>query len=469
MSADLASGASRRHVAVDLGASGGRVALGTVANGRLEVEILHRFAYAPVSLRGGLYWDVLAIWREILRGLALAGQVGGVESVGVNSWAVDYGLIDAEGNLLDGVHHYRSPRNTGVMEAKTEEIGREAIYAATGLQFLPFNTAYQLVAHRRDAPVVVATAADRLLMVPDLFHFWLSGERSHERTNASTTGLYDPHRKDWSPAMLGAFGVPESLLGPISEPGTTLGPLVPEIAEATRLTGTRVVLPATHDTASAVVAVPATGDDDWAYVSSGTWSLVGIEIPAPIVTPEALRTNLTNEAGLGGTTRLLKNLMGLWILQECRRAWGDVPFETLYAEAEKIEDAPTFDPDDARFLAPGLDMPDRVRALAGVSERGEIVRAILESLARRTAEILDVLERVSGREIRTVHVVGGGSQIDLLNRRIAERSGRTVVAGPVEATLIGNLLVQAQACGSICPGTIREIVRAGTASKRYAP
>ena len=341
-------------------------------------------------------------------------------------------------------------------------MGRDWLYEETGVQFLPFNTVYQLVAHRRDSPRLFA-AAERLLMLPDLLHYWLCGEMASERTIASTTQLYDPQRRDWSLPLMEALDIPRTLFGPLREPGTVLGPLSPAVAEATGLRNTKVVLPASHDTASAVAAVPAVGDD-WAYVSSGTWSLVGVETDAPFVNAQALAASLTNEAGVNGTTRLLKNVMGLWILQECRRAWGDVPFDVLYAEAEEYETGDflsiALDPDAPEFLAPGLDMPERVQhAMGRPMKRGEIVRAILEGLAQKTAEVVDSLEGVTGRTIRTIHVVGGGSQIDLLNCLIGYHTRRKVVAGPVEATLMGNLLVQAEACGSIAPGTIRDVVR----------
>ena len=465
-----------RHLAVDLGASGGRIAIGTLHRGltvpvegvqdrpgptvRFEVEILHRWPHAGVRVQGNLYWDILGIWKEILHGLSLAPK--DALSVGVNSWGVDYGLIDEHGNLLDGVHHYRSRRTKGFYDKSLERLGRDRIYEATGVQFMPINTAYQIEAHRFYLPAF--TAAKRLLFVPDLIHCWLSGHVANERTIASTSQLYDPRLGDWSPDLLEAFDLPRELFSPVRDPGTILGDVLPEIG----LPNTKVVLPASHDTASAVAAVPAQGDD-WAYVSSGTWSLVGIETQRPVITRKAMEANLTNEAGYGGTTRLLKNVMGLWILQECRRAWGDPPFDDLYAEAEAVEGGPTFDPDDPTFLPPGLDMPERVRALCPVETRAQVVRAILDSLAAKTAEILDTLEGVSGRTIRTLHVVGGGSQIDLLNRLISQKAQRKVIAGPVEATLMGNLLVQAEAMGTIPKGSIRDVVRAGTVLKTYAP
>lgn len=452
-----------RHLAVDLGASGGRVALGTVSEGKLSVEILHRWSHGAIPLRGGLYWDVLGIWREILTGLTKAG--GNVASVGVNSWGVDYGLLDGQGNLLDGVHHYRSPRTEGVMESVLDELGAEWVYDTTGIQFMSINTAYQLRAHKRGSAAAVAGAA-RMLNVPDLMHYWLSGQMANERTIASTTQLYDPRRRDWAYDLIRELGLSRSLFGRIVDPGTTLGPVSDEVAELTGLHGTQVVVPASHDTASAVAAVPAQGEG-WAYVSSGTWSLVGVETAEPHISYAVREANLTNEAGVRGTTRLLKNVMGLWILQECRRAWGDAPYDELYSEAEQYAGGKVFDPDAPQFLAPGLDMPDRVTAASGATTKGEIVRAIFDSLATKTSSILDTLEGLTGQKIETLHIVGGGSQIDFLNRLIAQTSGRRVVAGPVEATLTGNLLVQAEACGSIPAGTLRDVVRAGSALREY--
>ena len=454
-----------RHLAVDLGASGGRVALGTIEGGRLSVEILHRWSHGGVKLQGNLYWNILGIWEEIMLGLALAPEE--IASVGVNSWGVDYGLIDEHGNLLDGVHHYRSHRTQGFYERTLERLGRKHVYEATGIQLMRINTVYQVEAHRFYLPAF--SVAKRLLFVPDLIHYWLSGHVANERTIASTSQIYDPTEKDWSKSMLNGLDLDPGLFSEIRDPGTVLGEVRSWIVHDTGLRGTKVVLPASHDTASAVAAVPAQPGDDWAYVSSGTWSLVGIETPEPVITKEAMEANLTNEAGYGGTTRLLKNVMGLWILQECRRAWGDAPYEKLYAEAEAAGGGPVFDPDDPRFLAPGLDMPERVCGLCGAESRAAITRAIFDSLADKTNEVLGALEHVSGKTIRTVHIVGGGSQIDFLNRLIAEKTGRRVVAGPVEATLMGNLLVQAEACGSIPKGTIRDVVRECTELKVYEP
>lgn len=458
-------------MAVDLGASSGRVALGTVQDGRLEVEILHRFPNGGVPVQGRLYWDVLGLWREVLRGLSLAAQHGPVSSVGVNSWAVDYALLDRDGELMGGVRHYRDPRTESQMERAFGRLPREQLYQRTGIQFLPFNTAYQL----RSEPQQRLEQAATVLLLPDLLHHWLGGPPVAEISNASTTQLYDPQARAWALDVLEGLELPARLLPRLVEPGTVLGPLSAEVARETGLSGAQVVAPATHDTASAVAAVPAQGED-WAYVSSGTWSLVGLEVPEPVITPESLHHNLTNEAGVAGTTRLLKNVMGLWMVQECCRAWGRTDFAELYAEAGQVAPGgPQLDPDDPRFLPAGLDMPERIQAVC--RERGQpvpdgqaaVVRCILDSLARRTAEVLSVLERVSGRTVSTVHVVGGGSQIGLLNQLIADASGRRVLAGPVEATLLGNLLVQAQAMGAVPTGHLRAVVRASVELTEYLP
>ncbi|WP_237724622.1 rhamnulokinase [Deinococcus alpinitundrae] len=460
---------SSRHIAIDLGASSGRVALGTIEGGKLQVKILHRFPNGGVPVRGQLYWDILGLWREILHGLKLASNHGQIASVGVNSWAVDYGLIDQGGTLLGQVHHYRSSRLSGVMERVRAQLSDEAIYSDTGIQFLPFNTLYQLAA---EAPETLERA-NKLLMIPDLLHFWLCGLAVTERTNASSTQFYNPQTGGWAAGLLDGLGIPTQLLPEIAESGTALGQLTPEVERETGLSGVQVILPATHDTASAVAAVPAQGQR-WAYVSSGTWSLVGIETPRPIISERSLAENLTNEAGVGGRTRLLKNLMGLWIIQQCNEVWK-LDYADLYAQAAEVERGPTINPDDARFLPPGADMPERVRTACAQSGQtppqtpAEITRCVLGSLAFKTAQILSTLEEVSGQQIDTVHVVGGGSQITLLNQLIADASGKTVIAGPVEATLMGNLLIQAGLAPSDLRRTVRDSCELQTFSPNAAP
>ncbi|OLV17759.1 rhamnulokinase [Deinococcus marmoris] len=464
------SHATRRFIAIDLGASSGRVALGTLEGGKLQVEILHRFPNGGVPVRGQLYWDILGLWREVLHGLKLASRHGEIASVGVNSWAVDYGLLDGRGDLLGQVHHYRSPRLSGVMERVRAQLSDERIYDATGIQFLPFNTLYQLAA---EAPEHLVRA-QTMLMVPDLLHFWLCGVAVTERTNASSTQFFNPQTGTWAAELLNALEIPTGILPRIVEAGSVLGELLPEVSRETGLGGVQVIMPATHDTASAVAAVPAEGTG-WAYVSSGTWSLVGIETPQPVITPRTRAENLTNEAGVGvdgqgATTRLLKNVMGLWIIQQCNEGWG-LEYGELYAQAQAVEGGPLIDPDDARFSPPGADMPVRVQTYCRETGQAvpqtpaEITRCVLDSLAHRTAQILDVLEDVSGQPISTVHIVGGGSQIGVLNQLIADASGKTVVAGPVEATLMGNLLIQA---GASLPEA-RQIVRDSCDLRTFLP
>lgn len=461
--------AERRHVAVDLGASGGRVALGTIADGRLSVEVLHRFPNGGVPLQGGLYWDYVGLWREILAGLKMAGERGQIDSVGVNSWGVDYALLDEYDHVIDGVRHYRDHRTEGIMDRVFSRVPSAGIYRATGIQFMELNTLFQLYACKEHTPAHLGQAKSAL-MFPDLLHFWLSGKKVAEVTIASTTQMMDPYRRSWDAALMSSLGLPTGLFPEPVEPGTVLGPVLDSIG----LNGAKVILPAAHDTGSAVAAVPASGDSGWAYISSGTWSLVGVESPKPVITDETAKQNLTNEAGIKGTTRLLKNVMGLWILQECRRAWADPDFTSLYAEAEALPSGgPTIDPDDVRFLRPCDDMPGVVRQFCREtgarvpSSRGEITRCILDSLALKSAQVLDGLERATGQKIHTVHIVGGGSQIEFLNRLIASASGRTVVAGPIEATLMGNLLIQAEAAGSIPAGSIRQVVRESVDLRTY--
>ncbi|GEM88265.1 rhamnulokinase [Meiothermus granaticius] len=467
------------HLAIDLGASGGRVALGRLEGERLEVEVLHRFPNGPVELPGGLYWDVLGLWREVGHGLSLAAEraSGPIASLGVDSWGVDFALLDEYGLLMDGLRHYRDPRTEGQMERAFARMSREEIYRTTGLQFMPINSLYQLLATEERSPGVLARA-QHFLMVPDLLHYWLTGRAVCERTNASTTQLFDPTQGDWAWGLIQAMGLPQAMLGPLVEPGSRLGPLLPPWASRWGLRDAEVIAPGTHDTASAVAAIPAEGEG-WAYISSGTWSLVGLETAQPHITPQTLALNLTNEAGVHGTTRLLKNVMGLWILQECRRSWGDPEWPQLYAEAEAVCPRGSLgayiDPDHPSFLHAGSDMPQRVAVYCERTAqplpqgRGAVVRCVLESLALKYRWVLEGLERVTGQTLHTLHVVGGGSQIDLLNRLIAAATGRAVIAGPVEATLMGNLLVQAEGCGVLEPQQRRRVVAASSTLRRYAP
>ena len=467
--------AESRHAAVDLGASSGRIAVGTLCGGELSVEIVHRFRTGPIQLPTGLYIDGVGIWRHVLEGLQEVAGRGGADSVGVDSWAVDFGLLSENDRLLDGVHHYRDPRTEGMYDLVAETIPKRDLYGRTGLQYQPFNTIFQLMAIRRNAPELLDMARN-LLLVPDLFHFWLSGSKRCERTNASTTQLYDPRARAWDTSILDDLGLPRHFLPELIEPGTPLGPLRDAVADETGLDGMQVIAPGTHDTASAVAAVPADAGGAWAYISSGTWSLVGVETDRPFVTDRGFRANLTNEGGVHGTTRLLKNVMGLWLLQESRRAWGEPDLPRLLADAA---DAPAFrsivDPDHARFFAPGTDMPERIAAFC--EETGQpapadppaFTRCILESLALKYAYALAILRDVSGIDAGTVHIVGGGSQNTLLSQWTADATGARVVTGPVEATVIGNLLIQAEAAGAIDPRERRAIVRRSSDLRTYEP
>lgn len=463
----------KHHVAIDLGASGGRVALGRVADGRLAFEIVHRFPNRAVPLGRHLYWDMLGLWREIRDGLKRAAAQAPVASVGVTTWGVDYALLDRDGLAIDMVHSYRDPRNEGGYAFAKRRVSRDAIYRATGIQFLPLNTLPQLMAARQDAPGLFDRAA-HLLMLPDLIHHWLCGSLAGEHSNASTTQLYDPVGRCWADGLMESLGLPRRIFPKLVEPGTVLGPVLPEIAADLGLEATLVVAPATHDTASAVAAVPAEGAG-WAYVSSGTWCLVGVERPGPVISDAGLAGNVTNEQGVGGTTRLLRNATGLFLLQESMRAWGDPPITDVLAAAAQVAAPTLFDVGDPRFLRAGRDMPERIaawcceRGLAPPRSRAEIACSILHSLARGIADCLDRVVSVSGESVSTVHVVGGGSRIALLNQAIADATGRNVLAGPVEATTAGNLLLQAEALGVMARGGTRAVMRASTDIARFTP
>ena len=446
-----------RMVALDLGAESGRAVVGTFDGERLAIEDAHRFPNVPVSLAGTLHWDFLRLFGDVQAGLRKVASAGPVESVAVDTWGVDFGLLDARGRLLANPVHYRDARTEGILEDAFAVVPRADIYAATGIQLMSINTLFQLYAMARAGDPLLAQA-DRLLMTADLFHHFLAGTSVAEYTLASTTGCVDPVTRDWARPLVERFGIPSRILPPIVAPGTVLGPLLPEVAGATGLGATRVVAPGSHDTASAVVGTPLAGPST-AFLSSGTWSLLGLEMPGPVVSEASLAADLTNEGGVGGTVRLLRNVVGLWLVQESRRAlWpaGDPPsYEQIAGLAES---APAFtafiDPDDPRFLRPG-DIPARVREFCAETgqavpmDPGTLVRVILESLALRYAAAIADLERAAGRPVTSVQVVGGGSNNRLLCHLTAGATGLPVRAGPVEATAIGNVAVQAIAAGEL--------------------
>jgi rhamnulokinase len=472
-------------LAVDLGASSGRVVSGAFDGRLLELEELHRFENGPVSMAGQLVWDLPRLWHEVTEGLRAGAARHGaaITSVGVDTWGVDFSFLGPDGALLGNPVCYRDPRTAGMLAAAEAIVPRAEIFAATGLQFMEINSLYQLLAMARGSSSVLA-AADRLLMIPDLVHWLLCGAISNERTNASTTQCFDPQTGDWAVSLLERLGLPRRIFGPIMQPGSDLGPLRPDVAAATGLTKPRVILPGTHDTASAVAAVPAdsppSSRPDWCYVSLGTWALVGAELDRPLVSPECLARNFTNEAGVGGTTRLLKNVCGLWLVQQCRAAWQRAgqtwTWDQLTALAAEAPPLVTLvDPNHPSLVAPA-DMPAAIRALAkAVGEpvpetTAATVRAALESMAAAVRRTLGELDGLLGRRVNRVHVVGGGVQNRLLCQMIADATSRQVVAGPVEATAIGNLLVQVLAQdGAVDLRALRRVVRDSFEPVTYEP
>ena len=440
--------------AVDLGATSGRVVLGRIGPDRLDIEVVHRFPNRPVRIADGLHWDILGLYREVLEGLrkAVAAEPD-LGSIGIDSWAVDYGLFRRD-RLIGCPYHYRDQRTSRGVGLVHGVVGPAALYAMNGLQFLAFNTLYQLAVDRDDGLLDDDT---RMLLVPDLLVFWLTGEQRTEQTNASTTGLLDVLGGGWNTALLDKLNLPHTLLPPLVLPGEVIGRLSPEVCAAIGAARPLdVVAVGSHDTASAVVGVPLASPEA-AYISSGTWSLVGMELDEPVLTGASRIANFTNEGGVDGRIRYLRNAMGMWVLNECVDAWRredeEAELERVLDDAAHASRWVVFDVDHPS-LVPAGDMPSRVERLVadagqtGLS-RGELVRSILESLAHSYAVTLDELEALTGVAVDTVHLVGGGSQNPLLCQLVADHSGRTVAAGPVEATAIGNVVVQARAAGLV--------------------
>lgn len=446
-----------RLAAADLGAESGRIVVGVFDGDRMTLEEAHRFANVPVRMAGTLHWDALRLWGDIETGLRKAAATGPIASVAVDSWGVDFGLLDERGRLLANPVHYRDQRTDGIPERVFELVPREEVYRTTGIQVMAINTLYQLAAMAFDRDPLLEQA-DRLLPMADLFTAFLSGARVAEYTLATTTQCLDARRRDWARAMLERIGIPTTLLPEVAAPGTRLGPLLPELAGAAGLGGTQVVLAGSHDTASAVAGTPLASPRT-AYLSSGTWSLLGLEVAEPIINAASAAANLTNEGGVEGTIRLLRNVMGLWLVQESRRSLWPTGEAASYSDIMAMADAaPAFtafiDPDDERFLRPG-DMPAHVRAFCSETgqpapqDPGTLFRVILESLALRYAAVLDLLAAATGVAPDGVHIVGGGSNNTLLNRLTAGATDLPVTVGPVEATAVGNLLVQAVATGRL--------------------
>lgn len=488
--------ATLNYLAIDLGASSGRAVLGSFDGSRVVLQEVHRFANGPVELATGLHWDAPKLFNEVKRGLSLAQSP--LAGIGIDTWGVDYGLLSATGELLALPHHYRDPRTRGVMDEAFKLVPRERIYARTGIQFLPFNTLYQLLADQRagaDQPNTADNPLDStrcLLFMPDLLNYWLTvgpvgrepRDMPTEQTIASTSQLYDTTAHAWARDLIDAFRLPPHILPRVVAPGTVVGAIARGVADEVGIGSASVpipvIAPASHDTASAVVAAPAVGGaSDWAYISSGTWSLVGRELPLPLRSVEALAANFTNECGACGTIRFQKNVAGLWLLQECQRIWAEqgrrYTFEELREQALAAPPLGSLiDPDDASF-AEFADMPARIREFCARTSQpppttdGGIARCIIESVALKCSTAMDTLESLTG-PVRRIHLIGGGAQNTLLCQFTSNAAQRPVIAGPVEATAVGNIMVQALAQGKVASlAEIRAVVAASFQLARYEP
>ncbi len=445
--------AEKVYLAIDLGAESGRVMAGIWDGSRLRLDEIHRFANGPVWLGGTIRWDVLRLWSEIQVGLTLAGKKFGnqIISVGADTWGVDFVLLNKQDEILGQPYHYRDSRTNGLMKMAFKKVTHPEIFAQSGLQFMEINSLYQLLAWKKYSPEIL-DATETLLFIPDFLHWCLCGVKKAEFTIASTSQFVHPIRRNWSMPLLKKLGLPTHFLPKIVMPGTTLGSIRRSLAERTGLSGVKVVAPPAHDTASAIAGVPTanTGKPNWAYVSSGTWSLMGVEVDKPVLSPRALELNMTNEGGIDGTYRLLKNIMGLWLVQQCKRSFAAAGRKYDYAQL--VQMAAQAKPlrslvnlNDPRFLNPP-DMPKAIHEFCRETKQpvpktdGEHVRCCYESLALKYRETLSSLEELTGNKIEVIHIVGGGSQNKLLNQFTADACQRPVIAGPVEATAMGNLL-----------------------------
>lgn len=467
-------------LAFDLGAESGRAMLGTLDGGKLSLAQRHRFATPNGRMLGRYHWNLLSLWDELKMGLrkTCADLPGDLAGIGVDTWGVDFGLIAASGEILGNPIMYRDPSTGGAMERTLAKIPREKIFDATGVQLMQINTLFHLVAMKERGSKIL-DAAQTLLFMPDLFNYLLCGSRKSELSIASTSQLYDPRKRRWATEMLEELGLPTRILPEIVPSGTVLGNLRGEVAGECGAKSAMVIAPGCHDTASAVAAVPANGEK-FCYISSGTWSLMGVELKEPIVSDKALKYNYTNEMGVGPRVRFLKNIMGLWLVQECRRYWQKQGKDHGYAELTAMagqarEFGAMIDPDHPPFLSPGQMVEKIDQFCVATKQRppagpGEYVRTCLESLALTYRRTIEGLEDILGWKIEIIHIVGGGTQNELLNQMTADACARPVVAGPVEAAAIGNVLVQAVAVGRV--GSLaeaREIVRENFNVKRYEP
>ncbi len=476
--------AEKAYLAIDMGASSGRHVVGRFDGKRISLEEVYRFENGGVDVAGSLYWDLLAQWTHVTSGMRAAAAHGGqIGSVGVDTWGVDFGLLGEDDLLLGNPFHYRDGRTNGMMERAEKWASRKEIFENTGLQFMQLNTLYQLLAMKL-AKSPILDIAQSLLMMPDLFHWMMTGEKCNEMTDATTTQFYNPQKGGWATELLEQMELPTSILGRIAQPGSSLGRLRPAVAAATGLKSAEVVLPGSHDTASAVMAVPAASvpgqKPDWCYVSLGTWALMGIESPHPVVNDQVMELNFTNEGGVGNTIRLLKNICGLWLVQQCRQVWNQAgkswSWEDLNGMSGAARPLVSFiNPDAQDFLSP-KNMPDAIcefcrRTGQTVPENeGAVIRCALDSLAMKFRHVLGMCERLNGGAIRTIHIVGGGTQNKQLCQAAADACGRRVVTGPIEATAIGNLMMQAVAAGDVAGiAQAREVIRNSFPVEEYEP
>jgi rhamnulokinase len=472
-------------IGIDLGASSGRHVAGLFDGSRLTLDELYRFDNGPVTAAGRLHWNLLSQWQHVLAGLRAAKTKHGnhIASVGVDTWGVDFALLGRNDELLGNPVCYRDHRTDGMFEYAFSTVPRDQIFAHTGLQFMQINTLYQVLAmQHQNSPLL--EIAETMLLMPDLFHWLLSGVKSVEMTNATTTQFFNPTKGRWATELFEQFKLPTRILGEVIQPGTKLGTLTSAVAEAIGLGQVPVVAPGTHDTASAVMAVPAASQPgirpDWCYISSGTWSLMGVEVPQPVINEKCLALNFTNEGGIGGTTRLLKNICGLWLVQECRRIWIEsgksYTWDHLTGSAAQAKPLASFiNPDDPGFLSP-KDMPAAIREFcrrtnqAVPGDEGVVIRCALESVAMQYRRVLGWLEELIGGRLETIHIVGGGANNRQLCQMAADACNRRVLAGPTEATAIGNLMMQAVAAGEV--GSIaeaREVIRRSFTVEEFVP
>ncbi len=477
--------AAKSYLAIDMGASSGRHIVGHFDGKRLNLEEVYRFENGPVEMAGNLFWNFPGQWGHVAAGLQAAGALYGsaIRSVGVDTWGVDFGLLGRNDTLLGIPACYRDPRTDGAMERAFQTVPRDEVFANTGLQFMQFNTLYQLLAMKwAGSPIL--EHAESFLMMPDLFHWLLSGVKSNEFTNSTTTQFFNPLTGDWAKPMLEKFGLPTHMFAPVSQPGSTLGKLTPAVAKASGLSAADVVLPGTHDTASAVMAVPTSrpsGQTDWCYISLGTWALMGVETEKPIVNEKVAALNFTNEGGVGNTMRLLKNISGMWLIQECRRVWNQSggrnwDWEHLNALAANAPSLVSFiNPDERDFLSP-TDMPEAIRQYCSRTGQtvpqteGAVLRCALESIAMKFRVTLEMCESLTGTKIDTLHIVGGGTKNRQLCQAAADACGIRVVTGPIEATAIGNLMMQAVASGDVSGiRQAREVIRDSFEVVEYLP